>query len=202
MIESFAAYVPLAVRTESRAQDGWRADIPVELYRVNHALTGLMTETGELLEAFDEDDDLDWVNVHEEIGDLWWYAAILADTLVEDFEPELDDEPCKKQDEDEVLADASGQLAMLVVLVARGLDVVKRRLYYGAGDDAPKAAWDLVPVEAIIALLDQLTTTLRGNRSAIWGTNIAKLAARYPDAFSSEAALIRDLEAERAILER
>jgi len=43
---------------------------------------------------------------------------------------------------------------------------------------------------------------LCGDLDAVRDTNIAKLKARYPDKFSAEAALNRDVAAERVILER
>ena len=47
-----------------------------------HAILGIFTEAGEMLEALREAIDLgkpiDWVNAKEETGDLFWYIAILA----------------------------------------------------------------------------------------------------------------------------
>ena len=46
-----------------------------------HAILGLATEAGELLEAlrsYYNGDPVDWVNLMEETGDGFWYAALLA----------------------------------------------------------------------------------------------------------------------------
>lgn len=47
-----------------------------------HAIIGVFTEAGEMLEALrdaiDNDKPLDEVNAKEEVGDLFWYIAILA----------------------------------------------------------------------------------------------------------------------------
>lgn len=44
-----------------------------------HMLFGIITEVGELMDAFKKNmaygKDIDWVNVEEEIGDLMWYIA-------------------------------------------------------------------------------------------------------------------------------
>lgn len=44
-----------------------------------HMLFGMLTEIGELTDAFKKqmayNKDVDWVNVKEEIGDLMWYIA-------------------------------------------------------------------------------------------------------------------------------
>jgi NTP pyrophosphatase (non-canonical NTP hydrolase) len=46
-----------------------------------HAILGVATEAGELLEALREaynGNGFDWVNIKEELGDIHWYEAILA----------------------------------------------------------------------------------------------------------------------------
>lgn len=99
--------------------------LPIDT-RVLHAIIGIATESGELMEAVQDklevQKPLDEVNLLEEVGDLNWYEAILIDALDGDW------------------------------------DTVRER-------------------------------------------NIAKLRARYPDKFTSEDAINRDLETERKILE-
>jgi NTP pyrophosphatase (non-canonical NTP hydrolase) len=55
------------------------------LVRVLHVAMGLSTESGELLDALKKHifygAPLDKVNLEEEMGDLFWYLAILADFL-------------------------------------------------------------------------------------------------------------------------
>ncbi|OHD25425.1 MAG: hypothetical protein A2Y38_12755 [Spirochaetes bacterium GWB1_59_5] len=57
---------------------------------VLHAIVGAATEAGELLEALREvvvnDKEFDEVNMREEVGDVFWYFAILADTCGFSFE--------------------------------------------------------------------------------------------------------------------
>lgn len=118
-------YQGLALRTES--------PITPELIerltgnaRAVHAFFGLLTETGELADGFKRaifyGKPLDTTNIKEEVGDVFWYLAILCDTLGISF------------------------------------------------DDCMVA-------------------------------NIEKLRKRYPDKYSHEAALNRDLSAERKVLE-
>lgn len=93
---------------------------------VLHAVLGIATEAGELLEAIQiglfGEDGFDLVNVAEEVGDVFWYQAILANAAGKSFEE-------------------------------------------------------------------------------IQATNIAKLRARFPNKFTEHDAQIRDLNAERNILE-
>jgi len=50
-----------------------------------HAIFGIMTESGELTDAFKSHlfygKPLDKINIEEELGDLFWYIAILTDGL-------------------------------------------------------------------------------------------------------------------------
>jgi NTP pyrophosphatase (non-canonical NTP hydrolase) len=61
-----------------------------ELLRMLHAAMGISTEAGELLDAIKKHvyygKSLDRTNLVEEMGDAFWYLAILADSLGVDFE--------------------------------------------------------------------------------------------------------------------
>lgn len=62
----------------------------VDNVRHVHALFGLITETGELVDAFKKHifygKPLDIVNVAEELGDLMWYVALLCDAAGVDLD--------------------------------------------------------------------------------------------------------------------
>lgn len=96
-----------------------------KMSRLFHAILGMCTEAGELLEAFDamiyRNEVLDVDNLFEEMGDSMWYFAIGCNSM--GFDP-----------------------------------------------------------------------------NELLGRNIAKLKARYPDKFTEDAALNRDLAAEKAAL--
>lgn len=84
-------YVSLALRTESRQTD--LRDIRGERYaRLLHAAFGIVTEAGELADAFKKDlfyagaKPIDYVNIQEELGDLFWYMALACDALGISFE--------------------------------------------------------------------------------------------------------------------
>ena len=55
-----------------------------------HGAIGLTTEAGEFIDALKKHvyygKELDRVNLAEEMGDLFWYLAIIADELKVDFE--------------------------------------------------------------------------------------------------------------------
>lgn len=74
-------YIEDVLRTESKvtlSQDS-------HLSRGLHAVLGIATESGELLDAYKKHiyygKSLDCVNVEEELGDLCWYMSVLIDVL-------------------------------------------------------------------------------------------------------------------------
>ena len=83
-------YVKNAIKTESTdfAAIGARVQTTENL-RLLHAGIGLATEAGEFLDALKKHvfygKDLDTVNLREEMGDIFWYCAIIADQLDVDF---------------------------------------------------------------------------------------------------------------------
>ncbi len=58
--------------------------------RIEHAVMGLVTEAGELMDQIKKSKiygrELDTINLIEELGDIMWYSALLCDELETDFE--------------------------------------------------------------------------------------------------------------------
>lgn len=78
------------------------------------------------------------------------------------------------------------------------LDVLKKNHAYGRGLDHANIREEIGDVLWYLALLARATGT---NLDQIAATNVAKLKQRYPEKFTNELALNRNLAAERAILE-
>lgn len=120
-------YIHLAKRTEGDYAGAIERLSKEKAARILHAIIGLSTESGELLDQMKKHiyygKDIDYINLKEEAGDVFWYLAILADALQIDF-------------------------------------------------------------------------------SQIMATNIAKLSKRYGEKFAKDKALLRDLNAERTVLEQ
>ena len=79
-------YVKLAIKTESTDFTAMNTRLENDgLKRLLHAGIGLSTESGEFLDALKKHifygKDLDRVNLAEEMGDLFWYLAIVSDEL-------------------------------------------------------------------------------------------------------------------------
>lgn len=75
-------YIQQALQTESPPSEAQLSRVNL---RVLHALMGMQTETAELTDAVKRHifygTELDKVNLVEEIGDIFWYIAILLDEL-------------------------------------------------------------------------------------------------------------------------
>lgn len=155
-----------------------------------HATVGLATELGELLPLAKHSRDI--VNVKEEIGDLCWYLAIIDRFLISNgFVLEI-----AKYEKDLLFEEA--EHGLLYLTLNKLLDQSKKNFIYGK------------PYE--LTLLFNTTMKLHGclmtickfycfDIDEIRSTNIAKLKKRYGDKFSAAAALNRDVNAEREILE-
>ena len=78
-------YIKGALRTEPQEYYPARVDM-----RALHAYMGLMTEVGELVDTFKKHifygKEIDHENLVEEMGDLFWYTALMADVLGVSFE--------------------------------------------------------------------------------------------------------------------
>lgn len=78
-------YIKDCVRTECRDFDKIKSRVDNGLIRMLHGAIGISTEAGELLDAIKKHllygKELDKVNIQEEIGDLFYYCAIICDEL-------------------------------------------------------------------------------------------------------------------------
>lgn len=164
-------FVKNAIRTESQVEQ--------VNPRITHAVVGIMTECIEYMTHIDP------VNAKEEIGDILWYMAILADELREDLQEWID-------------AAASGGYGGPIILVSRAnelLDVYKKRTFYGKGKSYRLAVIPIIQI--LIGLATKHETSIQSEMQRV----IAKLRTRYPEKFTKELAENRNLNAERKTLE-
>lgn len=189
-------YIPAAVRTEAPTQNMIDAVVNDSgMVRSLHSALGIATEIGELWAQYNsakKPKKMDMTNVREEIGDAFWYCAIYVDvhgldlTLFNEF-----DTPGKKRKYGKLLRELSVRSADL-------LDTHKKALFYGK--PYKKETYEDQFIWVYKGLTD-LCHTLGFDPAEIRTTNIAKLQARYPEKFDSDAAINRDLETERAVLD-
>lgn len=170
-------YIEKAIRTESL--DLFKVDNP----RILHAVVGINTETGELLLA---DGD---INEVEEVGDILWYIAVFAHEIEASFD-ELELLGRMEIDEQDLNIDA---IQTLLQMACDCLDLQKRALFYGVPLDEVKLA------RKIGVILILLRKGLEGDGYTLeqaMEANIAKLTKRYPGKFTTEAAINRDVVSE------
>jgi NTP pyrophosphatase (non-canonical NTP hydrolase) len=225
--EALEEYQALAIRTEARI-DIKTGDItellPLENdFRLLHAALGLSGEMLELLEAMGRIEPTDgkveaaklvnrrkgdkWFELAGELGDLVWYAALLADSGSDPLTV-IARRMCVSR-----LATVRAETLLgktKIVLqgaVCRVVDNAKGAVYYHRSNEARqeacrKAIRDTIPdiLFALGFLFDSYFTledqSPWANLKWLMRTNIAKLAARYPDKFTSDGAANRDTEAE------
>lgn len=95
-------YIELAKKTESNDHKPIVERLSQDkTVRILHAAMGVSTEAGELLDAVKKyvyyGKKLDETNLFEEVGDVFWYLAILADELGFDFETAMQKNIAKLQ---------------------------------------------------------------------------------------------------------
>lgn len=88
-------YINKAMKTESQDFEAVASRVGTRsMLRILHATMGVSTEAGELLDAVKKTlfygKPLDTVNLKEEVGDLFWYMAILCDELGLSFEEAME----------------------------------------------------------------------------------------------------------------
>ncbi len=162
-----------------------------------HAVLGIVTESHEYFNAVDA------VNGVEELGDLEFYLEALAQVVTDACgeRPEFSDqglemirvllEACESKGTAQTLSEAVNEL----------LDDAKRWVGYGKAPEQLPSVW--CGVAALVYVVNIRGPYPNEDRKHLKAKNIAKLLKRYPGGeFSQYHALVRDLEAEHAELER
>lgn len=181
-----ATYPQQALRTEK--------PLPTALARLRHAALGLITETGEIatvikriaiygkaLDDVNQDGKTLCAHLAEEIGDVLWYLAIAADAigdqrLFANVLPTMP--PVDMALNEDMLADGA---LVLGGVVGRFCDAVENNALADLDTLLRELGTVLVDLAAVIGIpLEQIAAA-----------NIAKLRARFPDAYSNHAAEAR-----------
>ena len=160
-----------------------------------HMKMGVMSEIGELIDAYKKElaygKTLDLINIEEEWADVSWYLANEATRVgIKLVEETIDDE--FKNDIKELI---------------EGNDVEDTLWDFGFGfktaqsDDKDNSSHASIQ-DGFIMWVYIGENLLNVNTNKALENNIAKLKTRYPEKFTQEAALNRDLDAERKELEK
>jgi hypothetical protein len=175
-----------------------------------HMVLGIQTELGELFDQLKKhlayNKSIDWINVEEETSDILWYIANYCEfnNINADFPIWF----CNKK-EIPYMSKWESDVLELNYLLGDLSNVIKNEHY----DPGYKEIL-LSPKEIINIMLDVLASlSINLNKIAVLSganidiergmkNNIAKLQVRYPEKFTEENAINRDLEAERRELEK
>lgn len=180
---NFSEYKSSALRTAAPC-----GEVTEQQCQMMHAALGLTTEVLELLRA----GKADAVNQVEEIGDCYWYLALLcenAGVFLDLSTIPLDEGKIEQWD-----------LLQPVEVIA---DMVKRHVFYKLPLNANALKAQIWKAHFLLSnRLANLPGKQKSDVVAAWTANIAKLRRRYPGKFTTEQAANRDLAAERDTVER
>lgn len=169
------------------------------LDNINHAMLGLIDESGEIAKAYKAgiayDENVNKMNVAEEIGDMLYFFARIIDELDFEKRKELED-GLDKLATDKPKFDGNPSELDLVLAINTRVSGVYAALCTNEGPMVARALNDLM--YNIKIFTDMLETTPQKLMEA----NLAKLKERYPEDFSNEKAVNRDLESEAKTVEK
>jgi len=166
-----------------------------------HAAMGMATEVGELVEIVytasrNPEEALrpdQHVHIAEEIGDYLWYAALILRSFEGSFDDVRRTHPEPLEHKTDSTVPRIGLVLRLAESTAVVIDVMKKHIMYGKPLNA-HTIW--VEMTSQLVVMETLAALSGYDIEGIAAMNDAKLRARYPDKFTQEAALNRDLQAE------
>lgn len=160
-----------------------------------HAVIGVLTEVEEIL----DNDGEDRTNLAEEVGDIFWYLAIIGREFNMDF-PEGKEYSTLFKDKVGYTHNMTSNHIIIPIIkeTCQLLDMMKKKLYYNKPIDDVKFQSITTSIMIHISTYCKMFGL---DKKSICQTNIDKLRARYGDKFTSERAINRNLTKEREILE-
>ena len=192
---NFKEYVPLAMRTCK--------ELPTADH-INHMCLGIVGEMGELVDAIKKayvyGKGIDQTNIVEEIGDVSWYTAGLVQHFptLADW---LDSDELKQSVNYEKLEVARKNVTRTILLnTMSAANLAVDLMMLADNDDLQDTEAEQV-AKALGTALFATAVLLDVDLAEACEVNIAKLAKRYGDKYSDYAAINRDIDAERAVLE-
>ncbi len=168
---TFSDYSTLARRTECTYEPAVDRINP-SVARLLHGALGLADEAAELAVAKDS------TNLIEELGDLMWFTAVIADEI--GFKPVYRAVPF-------------GGVVALNHSVGVVASKVKAHVFYGRALDKAAIAEALQIIVDFVGFVGGFSNVTIGQ---ITNANIRKLKVRFPDAFTEQNANSRNTEAE------
>lgn len=189
-IQSIPEYQGLAVRT--------CPDLPLEHGNERHMNLGVITEIGEVLDIFKKNlaygKPIDVVNLGEELADMSWYIVNKCRFNNLPLDDNFDE--VKAEVKEMLDTQMFSEQGLSKELRAEALMHPILQAYCGPTNSIFNA-----PIIQL-AMLANIAEWFELDFFQLLTNNINKLKVRYPEKFTEEAALNRDLEAERVELEK
>lgn len=185
----FEEYAKLASRTDANLKNNQLNNA--------HMVLGILTEVGELADVFKKNmaykKEIDWINVQEEIGDCLWYVAGLYnhnEYVRDNFK--LENSAGRKlwYGNFNLIGDMLAQTSVI-------FDVIDDQMV----EDNLNISLLAYKIKKLVQIIVDFCIFNNFNIENIMQNNIDKLKTRYPEKFTSEKAINRDLTRERQILE-
>lgn len=168
---NWAEYKALALRTESIPDIGCSKEVT----RLLHGVMGVCTELAELSISNST------ANRYEEIGDVFWYLAIIDDVI--DYSSYAPGQPISWENG--------------LHIVGNMQDVIKRIVFYGTPLDEQAVCKLRDSCWQILSFLSRMKVHELESYEAYWVANITKLEKRYPELlFDKDKAINRNVEEE------
>lgn len=173
--------------------------VDLHLLDVLHGTLGISGEISEIHEAYDnvfyDDNKIDLVNLQEELGDICWYLANLATAL--GYEANWQYYPNKNDGEPDFRSFLIKSIKMSAIS-GKVVDFIKRKVYYGVdkSEDELKGYIDSM-IKLVCGMAQDLTIHIDDAKEK----NLNKLKERYGKKFSEKAAVERNIDKEREVLE-
>lgn len=160
--------------------------------KVLHSIIGMMTEIDELLENYDS--KMDEINKMEEISDFMWYFSILSRMYSIDLS--TDDKTIKYISKDFI--NEKELVYSILKKCLKLLDMQKKKFFYNKNINIENFLEIISDISYLLLIYTKINNI---DLEKSMEVNINKLYKRYPEKFSSDKAINRDLETERKILE-
>ena len=163
--------------------------------RIDHALLGVISECGELADAWKKhtiyEKPLDTVNVREELGDLRFYLQMILNEGVEPS-PEVMADTEMARDAGERLVEFIPLVSEILTKISEAAILIKVTAFASEGVwKSTRVKSASVQVTMALECFTDLCAFFHADATDIIAENIAKLEKRYPTGYSNEHAAAR-----------
>lgn len=181
-------YISKVLRTEAPINtDIVQRLSDVQTARLLHAVLGLAGEYEELAYAQGS------ANRKKELGDVAWYAALCIDACYMSTNYNAD---WMFNSEPNTMASANDLMQIMFCRISCMVDNIKKHIYYGKTLSLANMVSD---VAVVLMRIRQLCSYWQFEFNDMLETNIRKLQVRYPEKFTEDAAVNRDIAKEESV---